>query len=76
MQDAKSIIKLIEERTDYRNHGPWFQSGQLSNGAFTSSLLNFLDDNPGAVEVLEEFIEKHFPLQEEEEEEGAEEESE
>ena len=59
VRDSKSLIKFIEENTAYKIQGPHFQYGQLSNGAFISSLLNFLDDNQGAVDLIVEFMENN-----------------
>lgn len=33
-----------------------FQQLACSNGAYVSSLLKFFDDNPGAMEAVQEFI--------------------
>ena len=63
-----TLIKFIEENTEYRDNGNHFQFGQLSNGAFVSSLLNFLDDNQNAVEAIVEFMEKNGHITEEEDE--------
>lgn len=58
VRNAKTLCKFIEEHTDYKKHGPHFEYGQMENGAFMSTLLNFLDDNPGAIEKLVEFMEE------------------
>jgi len=52
------------------------QQLQCNNGAHVSGLLNFFDDNPGAMEVLQEWILENYGLgedvedEEEESEEG------
>lgn len=58
VRDAKSLIKFLEERTDYKEHGNYMDIGQLSNGAHIHVLLNFLDDNPGAIDGITEFMER------------------
>jgi hypothetical protein len=51
---------------------------QCRNGAFVTSLLDFFNDNPGAIEAVQQFVVKNadvFCLDEEEEEELEEEEN-
>lgn len=43
------------EKLGYRN-GNHFPQLQLNNGAHVTSLLNFFDDNPGAIEAIQEFV--------------------
>lgn len=45
---------------------------QCSNGAFVTSLLDFFNDNPGAIEAVQQFVVKNadvFCLDEDDEEE-------
>ena len=42
---------------------------QLRNGSFVSSLIEFFDDNPGALEVLNDWIVDNYDQEQEEEEE-------
>ena len=61
IRDTKDLIKFLEEHTDYRKHGNHFEFGQIDQGMFISTLLNFLDDNPGAIESIVEFMDNnHF----------------
>jgi len=46
---------------------------QCNNGAYVSSLLHFFDDNPGAMEALQEWVLENSDLEEGEEEEDDEE---
>lgn len=57
--DAKALVKHIEKVTDYKNHGPWYPGSQMSNGAYMTSLFNFLEDNPGAIEAILDFMEEN-----------------
>ncbi len=41
---------------------------QCNNGAHVSGLLNFFDDNPGAMEALQEWVLENCDLEEEEDE--------
>jgi len=52
VRKSEDICKLIEE-LGY-NDQP--RQLQCSNGAHVSSLLHFLDDNPGLMEVMVEWI--------------------
>ena len=47
---------------------------QCSNGAHVSSLLNFFDDNPGALEAVRDWVLENSDLDEDDEEEECEEE--
>lgn len=69
VRDAKSLIKFVEtHQPTYKKNGNHFQYGQMDNGAFVSSLLNFLDDNPGAIEGIVEFMDKNKMIPSEDEE--------
>ena len=46
---------------------------QCNNGAHVSGLLNFFDDNPGAMEALRDWVLENSDLDEDEEEEDEEE---
>lgn len=47
---------------------PWGQL-QCNNGAFVSSLLDFLDDNPGVMEAIQEWALENCDLEETDDEE-------
>jgi len=55
VRNAEDFCKLVEE-LDYKDHGNHFPQLQCNNGAHVSSLMNFLDDNPAALEMLVGFI--------------------
>ena len=60
VRDSKRLVKFIEEnQPEYIKSGNWFQGSQMSNGAYMTSLFNFLDDNPGAIEKLVKFMEEN-----------------
>lgn len=65
LRRSDDLCRLIEEVTDDYRDGP--KQLQCSNGAFVSSLLNFLDDNPEALEVLRDWIVKTYGTDEPEE---------
>lgn len=61
--NTADLCKLIAERVGQ----PRIQQLQYTNGAFVTSMTEFLDDNPGAIEALEEFINEYYPDLKEEE---------
>lgn len=72
LRGAQDLCKLVE-MLGYR--GPIDQLA-CSNGAYVSSLLAFFDDNPGAMEAVQEFIKDNidgYELDEEDDEEDEEE---
>lgn len=58
---AEGLCEVVE-KLGYR---AWVSQLQCKNGAFVSSLLAFFNDNPGAVEVLYDFIRDNHPVKEE-----------
>ena len=64
LDKAQDLCKLVEMIGYGRG-----ACGQLqnSNGSFVSSLLDFFDDNPGAMEAVAEFIMEHHATDEDEE---------
>lgn len=66
---SDDLCKMAED-LGYKR--PWGQL-QCNNGAFVSSLLDFLDDNPGAMEAIQEWALENCDLFEETEEEDEEE---
>lgn len=70
LRKSDDLCKLVESLDMGYNGYP--QQLQCRNGAFVSSLMNFFDDNPGAMETVREWILNHLDLPEEEEEEEGE----
>lgn len=52
LRTSADLCKLAEEL----GYGGFPQQLQCSNGAFVSSLMNFFDDNPGAMEAIQNWI--------------------
>jgi len=71
LHKSDDLVKLVEE-LGYKE-GNSFPALQLNNGAHVTSLLNFFDDNPGAMELLQEWIMNRPSLVEEDPEEEEEE---
>lgn len=55
-------------------YGDRFGQLQCNNGAYVSSLLNFFDDNPGAMEALQDWVLENSDLEDDEVDECEEEE--
>ncbi len=70
LRRSEDLCRLVEE-LDYR-HDP--KQLQNNNGSYVSSLLHFFDDNPGAMEAVQEWIADNHAEEYEEEEEEEEEE--
>ena len=69
LRNSDDLCKLAE-MLGYRTKG-WGQL-QCNNGAFVSSLLDFFNDNPGAIEAVHNFVLENieaYDLEKEEEEE-------
>jgi hypothetical protein len=74
LRRSEDLCKLAEMLGYRRSFGQL----QCSNGAYVSSLLDFFDDNPGAMEALHEWVVDHIdayelPEDDEEEEDDSEE---
>ena len=52
LRGSEDLCVLVE-KLDYRQDPKQLQN---NNGSFVSSLLHFFDDNPGALEALQEWI--------------------
>jgi hypothetical protein len=65
IRKSDDLCKMAED-LGYKR--PWGQL-QCNNGAFVSSLLDFLDDNPGAMEAIQEWALKNCDLDETDDEE-------
>lgn len=52
LNKSEDLCKLAE----MLGYGRPFGQLQCSNGAYVSSLLDFFDDNPGAMEAIHSFI--------------------
>ena len=54
IRNGEAFCKFVE-KLGYKdgNHLPQLQ---CNNGAHASSLLNFFDDNPGAIEAIQEWL--------------------
>lgn len=63
LRKSDDLCELVE-KIGYRQQ-PY--QLQCNNGSFVSSLLYFFDDNPGAMEVLAEWIEDNYADELEEE---------
>lgn len=61
LRDSSDLVKLAAEL----GYDTCPQQLQCSNGAHVSALLNFFDDNPGALEAVQEWIEENRGLIEE-----------
>lgn len=71
LRNTKDLCKIVE-LIGY-NQEP--RQLQCSNGAYVSSLIHFFDDNPGAMECLQNWIlENHAEKDEDEDEDEDEEE--
>lgn len=57
--EAVENLCKVAERLGYRG---WLQKLPLRNGAFATSLLNMLEDNPGLIEVMYQWIEKNYVI--------------
>ena len=55
IRNSNDLCAFVEE-LGYRDSGNHFAQLQLHNGAHASSLLNFFDDNPGAIEAIQEWL--------------------
>ncbi len=55
IRGSEGLCKLAELIGYNQGH---FSQMQCNNGAFVSSLLAFFDDNPGAIEAVQEFVAK------------------
>jgi hypothetical protein len=71
LRSSSDLCKLAEMLGYKRPYGQL----QCSNGAFVSSLLDFFDDNPGAMEAVSEWVMENHDLEEEDEEEELDEEA-
>lgn len=60
-QTPENLAKMSEEL----GYGRGIQQLQMKNGAFVSSLLDFFQDNPGAIEVVFEWTLANLELDEE-----------
>lgn len=65
IRKSDDLCKMAE---DLGYKCPWGQL-QCNNGAFVSSLLDFLDDNPGAMEAIQEWVLENCDLEETDDEE-------
>lgn len=68
LRKSDDLCKLAEMLGYKRGRGDQLQ---CNNGAFVSSLLDFFDDNPGAIEAVHSFVMENiagYDLEEEEEE--------
>lgn len=64
IRDSEDLCELVE-KIGYRQR-PY--QLQCNNGSFVSSLLHFFDDNTGALEVVQNWIEENYELDEDEDE--------
>lgn len=64
IRKSEDICLFAEMIGNYRDR---YGQLQCNNGAFVSSLLNFLDDNPGAMEALRDWVLENYDLEEENE---------
>lgn len=56
VRSSEDLCALVE-KIGYKGGGRFaINQLQCSNGAFASSLLRFFDDNPGAMEAVQEWI--------------------
>lgn len=62
LRSSEDLCKLAEMLGYKRG---WGDQLQCRNGAFVSSLLDFFDDNPGAMEALVEWVMDNHDLDEE-----------
>jgi hypothetical protein len=66
LRSSSDLCKLAEMLGYKRPYGQL----RCSNGAFVSSLLDFFDDNPGAMEAVSEWVMENHDLEEEVQEGG------
>lgn len=66
VRDIKGMAK-VAEIMGYRGVCDQLQ---FNNGSYASSLFEFFDDNPGAVEALTDWIRDNYDVQDAEGEEG------
>lgn len=69
----QDLCRLAEE-LHYGGYG-FPQQLQNNNGTFVSSLINFLEDNPGAIQAIYDWIDENYDEELSEEEEEDEEET-
>ena len=55
-------LALLARKLGYKSQ---FGQLQFTNGAFASDLFEFLDDNPGVMEAIVDWVLDNFPLVEE-----------
>ncbi len=65
VRNHSDLCKLAEDL----GYGGFPNQLQNNNGSFVSSLTNFFNDNPGAIESVVNWITENVDLEEEEEEE-------
>lgn len=74
VRKSEDLCKMAEI-LGYKDKGRFaINQLQCNNGAFVSSLLSFLDDNPGCMETIQEWVLKNTDLDEDEDEDECEEE--
>jgi hypothetical protein len=54
--NSEQLAAFVEERVKVAE----FKQLQLPNGAFVSSLTEFLDDNPGCIEAITDWINENY----------------
>lgn len=59
MRNSEELC-LVVEALGYRSRGTYLPTTQLKNGAYVTSLLNFFNDNPGALAAVERWIAENF----------------
>lgn len=65
--DKSDDLCKMAEMLGYKQTGRYaINQLQCNNGAFVSSLLHFFEDNPGAMEAVQEWVLKNSDLEDEE----------
>lgn len=64
LRKSEDLAKLAE----MLGYGRSFGQLQCNNGAFISSLLDFFDDNPGAMMAIQDWILENYDFEESENE--------
>ena len=61
--NSEQLAAFIEERVRIAE----IKQLQFRNGAWVTSITEFLDDNPGAIEAITNWINENYPILEEDE---------
>lgn len=58
--DGERATADLAKMAEALGYGGFPQQLQFNNGCFVSSILNFFEDNPGAVEALHDWVRENY----------------